>query len=351
MPPGHFREFGSRASLERELAAASDTIVLRGESGMGKSMLAARRAAAADHGFGWIPNASDAQTLVLDDTNGDPSTLGAWVPTLGPGQTVIVTTTNAAWDGLGGGRTLQVTELQTGEVAGDLPDWVQRLVRGNPHVALAMSKAKAAGADLGVERPIAPADLMWEAVDDRLGPAAFNAALAMAWLPSSPVAAPTLSTIGVPEAESALTELAKVGLVGLTTGGAVLMHRTFQQARRAPAADLEALNVVEPILAEVPGRTLLVQHADAADLADLRRVLEGHAEHVSAWLGLARAIEYQCGQGGVQAAAEPAASALGDSVSADFPDAGLSLSPLDQADCWQLRARWIKDRIGPRMKI
>lgn len=389
MPPGHFREFESRAPLERELAAASETIVLRGESGMGKSMLAARRAAAADHGFGWILNASDAETLmldladaerterdaiadpstfdrvayaemalarlrgtrapwvvVLDNANCEPSTLGDWVPTPGPGQTLIVTTTNAAWDGFRGGRTLQVTELHAGEVAADLPDWVQRLVGGNPHFALAMSKARTAGADFGADRPIAPSDLMWEAVEDMLGPGASKAALAMAWLPSCPVAAQTLSAVGVPEAASALTELADVGLVGLTGGGAGLMHRSFRQARRAPAGDRAALAVVEPILSEVRVRTLLVQHADAADLADLRRVLEAHAEHGSAWLGLARAIEYRGGQGGVQAAAELAASALGDSVIVDFPDAGLPLDPLDQADCWQLRARWIKDRIS-----
>jgi hypothetical protein len=386
-PPGRFDSFPSRAPLEHQLGGAIGTVVLLGESGMGKSTLAVRRAAAADHGFGWTLTASDAKTLevelaeaerrerdstrsrmefdrvayaemalarlrntrapwvvVLDNANSDPDALRDWMPSPGPDQTLIVTTTNAKWRAVKGADILDVPPLNPGEAAPDLPDWVERLAGGYPHFALALGRLQAAGVAFGEARSIAPADLMWQSIAEVLNPAEARAALSLAWLPSTPIPAGVLAAVGVSDADACLAKLAELGLVGLTSEGEGLMHRSFQQARRARGGEQETVEVVASILADVGVRPLLVRHADDDDLGDVRRALESESHRGAARLGLARAIEYRGGQGGVRAAAELAAGALAGTTSRNFPDPSLDLDPLDQADCWQLRARWIKDR-------
>lgn len=138
--PPEYVPYPSRADTEQELAAATGHVVIHGPSGLGKSVLAYQRAAAADHGYGWFLTATDKETLttqlaeaeraerpagtgtevfdrtalaaaalarlhgttapwvvVLDNANCSPSSIRTLLPRPKPGQTLIVTTTNRDW--------------------------------------------------------------------------------------------------------------------------------------------------------------------------------------------------------------------------------------------------------------
>lgn len=147
LPPNPlFRHLSEdRGRLLEQLSAGSGTLLLHGVSGVGKSMLAIEAARRADHGYGWVLNASDEPTLVtelaavearrtgflrpddvaaredrralaagalarlqrseqpwvvvIDNANGDPQALRRWLPhpRADHGQKVIITTTNDAW--------------------------------------------------------------------------------------------------------------------------------------------------------------------------------------------------------------------------------------------------------------
>ncbi len=140
-PAGRFTDYPSRGRARQELGAASGVIVLHGDSGMGKSLLAFHgKAATAVHGYGWMLTAADPRTLttelaqaefsetteadgdtlfdrtiykdkallrlrttrapwvvVLDNADGDPSDQQRLIPLPGPGQTLVITTTNPLW--------------------------------------------------------------------------------------------------------------------------------------------------------------------------------------------------------------------------------------------------------------
>ena len=63
MPP--FTDYSSRKDTADRLRGASGTVVLLGQSGTGKSMLAHLVAATVDHGCGWFLDASSQQALTV----------------------------------------------------------------------------------------------------------------------------------------------------------------------------------------------------------------------------------------------------------------------------------------------
>jgi len=153
--PADVREFPSRADAIRRLNGATGTVVVLGDTGVGKSTLALVRAHAAAGSRGWFLDASDRDSLrasfaaaeaqctgrpldnvqkenldsliasarhrlaatdrpwvvVIDNADGEPKPVADLLPRPGPEQLVIITSTNREWESYGKGAGYEVIDV------------------------------------------------------------------------------------------------------------------------------------------------------------------------------------------------------------------------------------------------
>ena len=153
--PADVRDFASRAGTLRRLDETRGTVVVVGDTGVGKSTLALIRAHAAASSRGWFLDASDRDSLrtsfaaaeaqctggrldnvqkenidtliasarhrlavtarpwvvVIDNADGKPKPVADLLPRPGPGQLVIVTSTNPEWASYAGEAGYEVIEV------------------------------------------------------------------------------------------------------------------------------------------------------------------------------------------------------------------------------------------------
>ncbi|MGQ0775962.1 MAG: hypothetical protein ACT4NY_16335 [Pseudonocardiales bacterium] len=330
MPP--FENFTSRQHIVSRLEGLQGSIVIYGQSGMGKSMLAHHRALMADHGYGWFLTASDRDTLitslalaeaaergrstldlgridrselardaltrlqhaavpwvvVLDNANQAPSSdLLSFLPRpTRDDQTLIVTTTAPEW-GQGAwanGRDVQcidVGPLHTQDVARRIPTELHEVVEGSPLVMDALQRclSDAGEADLPYDaQSMSGPELVWELVQRRTTGDAHCRELAelVAWLPAELTPVARLCGILGEVAGDAVERLIDLGLLSGSRSGEILMHRLFGQViRQGRAYDIRTVDLPHAAPAfvavtAIPRATeLLATRSDAADLETL----------------------------------------------------------------------------------
>ncbi len=378
-PAGEFDSFPSRAGVERDLAKASGIVVVLGESGMGKSLLAYHgKAASAAHGYGWTLTASDAKTLqtelahaelsernapgdetlfdrtvfkeaalarlqqskapwvvVLDNADGPPSQLSALIPRPRLGQTLVITTTNPAWASPSEWAhdqhvtVLRLEPLSPEESGVQLPAWAEQALAGNPQLLGTVAKAVRFGGGLGDKRAVSGAELAWDtALDAVQDSQARSVATLLGWLPAAPISVDHLEALHIQNAAAVLQELSRAGLVTATAGDAVQMHRLFRDVAREASGN-RAVEQVDLILSSDPLREFIFTQNDEALIGAYAKELGSNTQaSVNALLGMARVLEYR---GQVKESAEWFQRAL---------DAG-DPAPEAWADCLQGRARWV----------
>ncbi|WP_131767807.1 hypothetical protein [Candidatus Protofrankia californiensis] len=315
--------YGSRADTWEALERSQGRIVLRGNQGMGKSLLAYERARGADAGYGWFLNASDRSSLlselalaeleqmsrvglvpddldrepyaraalqrleasdapwvvVLDNADRSPEEIRDLLPrTVKPGQTLIVTSTNAEWDAFFPGvEPIVIGPLEPSDMV-DLPEQLQAVTRGRPLVYEALRRLVRAGVREPFVRPgeAGPGEsgpaLVWRLAAGVLAHdrAALDAAHAVAWAP--PVLLPVddlVAALGLDDS-APLDTLRDIGLVTTRTQNRVTtlqMHRLLraeiQQERHVMTQGaLVGLPGWASLASTDPGWHLLVRLAD-----------------------------------------------------------------------------------------
>lgn len=275
-----FTDYGSRQALLNDLyeeigpTRSPGIIVLQGDPGLGKSMLAHRLAVAADHGCGWFLNATDEKVLarslaqaermekqirderpVLDitaeksDARDDQAFASAalqrlrdaerpWVVVLdncesepetpalldlvpephSPGQFVIITTTRPGWLGQAdrrGWRRAELPKLDNDDLAAlRLPPQLQHVIDGRPLIAQALVGLQdRGGVDLGGLESADGPRLIWDLVRDSgsTPPEALALGRLLAWCPPEPIdVASLMSVAGCDPNSDAFAALANV---------------------------------------------------------------------------------------------------------------------------------------------
>lgn len=297
LPPSPaFVEYPSRQHEHERLRGLRGLVVLHGESGVGKSMLAGALARSADEGCGWFLDASSKSTLtaslaeaelaeqggspavsmepadlaanataalqrlaraegswvvVLDNADGDPSALGR-LPEVKAhlGQLLLVTTTNAAWRNRTDPACFRsLRPLDDDDVRAYLDphmtDDVCSALAGRPLLMSASRRFREATGEwwwtsTTLHNPEGTPLAFWRVVDERLdrldaGRAAKAVARAVAWLPPLPVDTAVL-TAALPGVDVAVgTDLLHhLGVVERDRpSGLVQMHRLLRTAVRA----------------------------------------------------------------------------------------------------------------------
>ncbi|WP_043603751.1 MULTISPECIES: hypothetical protein [Protofrankia] len=323
-------DYASRAGIREDLKRGQGRIVLCGEQGMGKSLLAYERARGADAGYGWFLNTSDRLSLraelaraeleqmsrvgpVTDDADHEPYALAAlrrledsdapWVVVIDnadgppekirdflpravkPGQTLIVTTTNTAWGTFFPGvEPIVVEPLKSTDMA-DLPERLQKVTQGKPLIYEALRRLAAAGAWQPLAGPgqtgtqESGTAVVWRLAagilaDDQ---AALDAAHAVAWAP--PVLLPLddlAAALGLDDS-APLDTLRDIGLLATRTQNRVTtvqMHRLLraeiQKERHVMTQGASAgLPGWAALASTGPGWQLLTRLADNSTVSDL----------------------------------------------------------------------------------
>ncbi|MFJ9631397.1 hypothetical protein ACIRU8_27150 [Streptomyces sp. NPDC101175] len=237
-----FIPYESRTKLLADLTGATGTIVLHGDQGTGKSMLALEIAAKAQFGCGWFLNANDSSVLatslgdhemaesgigleyanrasrteyanlglarlrqargswvtVLDNVDVSPEDLkGCPEPSADKGQLLLITTTNAEWaQPRTGVRVFTLPPLESCEVIRELgADAPTEALAGLPLLINASTRFRQeTGTDWWAGREVPAmnaAAMFWDAVQATLGAgegecektAALALAASMAWIP------------------------------------------------------------------------------------------------------------------------------------------------------------------------
>lgn len=200
--PPEVRRYPSRARKLRQLDKASGTVVVLGDTGVGKSTLALLRAHVAASNRGWFLDASDRDSLrtslaeaeiqctgrrldnvqkenidsliafarhrlaetvrpwvvVIDNADGEPKNVTDLLPRPGRGQLVVITSTNPQWKEYAEGADCEVIEvglldhgdLSAAESALPLPDALLRPGLVRLGLAAAAEGLNAVGDDLDV---------------------------------------------------------------------------------------------------------------------------------------------------------------------------------------------------------
>jgi len=277
-----FTSYPTRRPLLQDLHQAASgqrpvTVVLHGDSGLGKSMLAHRVAVAADHGCGWFLNASDTKALtrslaeaerqeqslrdeqanpaaaaekpdygedralaaaalarlreadrpwvvVLDNCDSTPDTAGLqelMPQPIQPGQIVIITTTDPDWAVLARERgwiAKQLAGLDSKDLRLlQLPGWAESAADGKPLIAQALAALRP---DAGKQRESSHgARLVWDLLQEEptVPPEAITVARLLAWCPPEPVdVADLLEITGSPPAAGVDKPLADLRFVTST---------------------------------------------------------------------------------------------------------------------------------------
>jgi hypothetical protein len=283
-----FTDFGSRATFQMRLRGTVSpsqpgaVLVLQGESGLGKSMLAHHLATGADSGCGWFLNATDAKVLTTSLAQAEneekaqrgerPGTRGApadpaddralasaaldrlseaerpWVVVLdncesspdasglaglvpqphAPGQFVIITTTRASWVEYArrrGWRCEEMPGLTEEDLVKQLrlPGGLEDAIAGRPLVAGALASLR----DYGCELPESAGEdgpaLVWDLLrTSRCVPEGIRLAQSLAWCPPEPVDVSRLmAAAGLDPASAAYRALAALRFVTPVTGQVV----------------------------------------------------------------------------------------------------------------------------------
>ncbi len=333
--PRHpLKAFASRLAVAGRLARAVGSVVVIGESGVGKSEIARDAVAAVDHGLGWVLTASNKATLiaslaeaelvergwpvetidaverealardalnrldqagtawgvVIDNADCKPAELRGYLPRPDArlGQKLIVTTTNESWRDWEG-EPVDVRPLRPEELELLLED--ERLVAyaaGRPllmHALLDAGHYLKLAPDALAERiaqmattegPGVVLRALWQVLSDALSEPACAAAEMLAWLlpDRTPI---TVLEAAVPEVTPALAELLAAGTAAHAAHAgvaAVSMHRLYGQAIRDNLRDRGAdRKLVERLLATPEVRELLLVGADAGLTRELARCL------------------------------------------------------------------------------
>lgn len=259
-----FRHFPTRSGIVRQLQDLIDagdpaTLVIQAPSGYGKSMLAHRLAAGADHGCGWFLNATDARELRRSlaqaersehELGGEPSRPNGekadavddqafaaaaldrlraaerpWVVVVdncdsapdaelrdllpkphAAGQVVIVTTTHPGWldYAAGASHRVQLAGLAESDLRDlRLPTDLSASVDGRPLIALALAALRdRAGAVLPASTGQDGPGLVWDLLRSsaRAGQKVVELARFLAWLPPEPMPEQALGKIAVLDA-------------------------------------------------------------------------------------------------------------------------------------------------------
>lgn len=260
-----FYEYRTRQKLLAELLELVDPagrsepaiVVLQGNQGFGKSMLAHRLAVAADHGCGWFLNATDVKSLtaslaraerqekelrgeqaaggasgekpdpgedralasaaldrlrdaerpwvvVLDNCDAAPETAGLQelIPAAHrAGQTVIITTTDRRWESHAKSRGWlfrQLSALDAEDLGGlGLPPGLSDAVGGRPLIAQALAALQDNGADLPAQTDLDGPELVWDLLRSLPDADPDSTAIAriLAWCPPEPMNAAALITV------------------------------------------------------------------------------------------------------------------------------------------------------------
>jgi hypothetical protein len=324
-PKPPFTVYPSRVRTEDRLRRATGTVVLHGESGTGKSMLAHRVAATVDHGSGWFLDASSEQTLtaalakeeayatgrppedadgpeqkvlrtsalrrlagsqapwavVLDNADQGPDQLSSIPqPAAGLGQLLIITTTNPAWKEEGR-QFIELEPLPAGDVVGALtPDAPLDALDGRPLLLNASQRLHeatgrwwwSAESALTIDAAGAPA-AFWAAVDGELDrtPLARLLARAISWLPPVALPIPALAGLaddGLSGPDSVRSAIGLLGRLGLAEAeeNTVSMHRLFRAAVREEALRRDQSGQITLVHRILTDEAIAQEMASAPDL-------------------------------------------------------------------------------------
>jgi hypothetical protein len=336
-----FTDYGTRRDLLKELhgmvgpGQPPAVIVLHGPSGRGKSMLARRLAAAADHNCGWFLNATDDKVLtrslaqaerrekaeregdtdavedrasasaalsrlrdaerpwvvVLDNCDSPPDRRGLreLIPRpQNPGQFVIITTTHEGWQEhawRSGWHERELPSLDREDLADlRLPPGLDAAVDGRPLIAQALAAlGQRDSALLPEESILAGPDLVWDLVRASPGRSSDDTALAriLAWCPPEFTDVVTLLALtgsqSDPEAGQWLADMRFV-TPDPAGGLAIQMHRLFAAAVRSQTwreDPVASADVIGRLLTSEPGRKILIDAADNSALARLEGSEDG----------------------------------------------------------------------------
>ncbi len=329
-----FTDYATRRDLLRELhdmvgpGRPPAVIVLHGPSGRGKSMLARRLAAAADHNCGWFLNATDGKALTRSlaqaerqekaepeggaDVTEDRASASAalsrlrdaerpWVVVLdncdsppdrrglrelipqprNPGQFVIITTKHEGWQEQAqqsGWREKELPALEREDLKSlRLPPGLDTAVDGLPLIAQALAAlGQREGATLPTDTTLAGPDLVWDLVRASPGASPDVVALArmLAWCPPEFTDVAALCELtgsqGGQESGQWLADVRFVNPDPAEEGLAVQMHRMLAAAVRCQTWRDDrpaAADVISRLLTGGPGRQIFIDAAGNSALA------------------------------------------------------------------------------------
>jgi hypothetical protein len=395
-PAGGFIHYPSRASLEAYLIGARGRIVLHGASGLGKSKLAFRAAAAADSGYGWFLDASDRDTLiseladaeraelevgadfdranladraltrlrntsapwvvVLDNANCAPESLGRFVPKPGAGQTLIVTTTEGhLWTGpprSGGESTigieyrpqwadgqtvagLPLTQLDEADMDETLPSALAARVEGTPLLSVAVSRGLSAGVvyeDLSDDDPVG---MVWCTCAAWLDDVGLAVAETLAWAPAKGLDEDELESLGL---ASGFGTVRRSGLAEGDGTGRIVMHRRFRAFARGASDPGHKVGILGRLLTTERLHSRLISELDQNLIDEMTQTLDTAVP--------ASALERQTlGRAWIGLARTQEyrgkVKAASDALSRALNAAGDTLGSYDRAFVRQGMARWI----------
>lgn len=330
---GRFDDYPAHAGAIAELADQNGVVALIGESGRGKSTIARRQAERARFGAAWFLDASDRKALfnslamamqvdlgrpeadlpeverkalaetalarlrgatdpwlvVLDNADGDPTTIRDLLRAPKQGQQLVITSTNKEWRSFPGCRAIELPPVDAREIDRFGGEEIAGLVAGRPLLIDAFSKldpeADWATADLpsppaGLAKDLRGPAVYWALLRGRqdFGEAELEVAALAAFMPANAQPVPALAGM-VGDGAAAVELLIERGLLGIDRNlGVVRLHRLFGAAVRA---DLEAGRpdlcdrAVRLLTTNEAARLALDEHGDLATVTRLDERLAG----------------------------------------------------------------------------